>query len=63
MSEKDKILLEKSKSLKDLLEDFKKFMNLYERDEDEEEQLFCQHGKDSLDYVIGEFEDIIKVLE
>ena len=61
MNEKDKILLEKSIKLKDLLEDFRKFMNLYERDE--ECQLFAEYGKDSLNYVIGEFEDIINVLE
>lgn len=61
MNEKDKILLEKSVKLKDLLKDFKTFMKIYERDE--ECQLFAQHGKDSLDYVIGEFEDIINVLQ
>lgn len=61
MNEKDKILLEKSVKLKDLLKDFKTFMNIYERDE--EYQLFAQYGKDSLNYVIGEFEDIINVLQ
>lgn len=61
MNDKDKILLEKSIKLKDLLEDFKKFMNTYERDE--ECQLFAQYGKDSLDYVIGEFKDIVNVLQ
>lgn len=61
MNDKDKILLEKSIKLKDLLEDFKKFMNTYERDE--EYQLFAQYGKDSLDYVIGEFKDIVNVLQ
>lgn len=61
MNSKDEILLEKSEELKDLLEDFKKFMNLYERDE--ESQLFTEHGKDSLDYVIGEFQDIIEIVK
>lgn len=61
MNDKDKILLEKSVKLKDLLKDFKTFMNIYERDE--ECQLLAQHGKDSLNYVIGEFEDIINVLQ
>lgn len=57
----DKILLRKSEELKDLLDDFKKFMNLYERDE--ENKLFSEHGKNSLDYVIGEFQDIIEILK
>lgn len=61
MNEKDNMLLEKSKNLKDLLEDFKNFMNLYERDE--EIPLFNEHGKNSLDYVISEFEDIIEFLK
>ncbi|MCQ2014628.1 hypothetical protein [Clostridium butyricum] len=61
MNSKDEILLEKSEKLNDLLEDFRKFMNLYERDE--ENKLFSEHGKDSLDYVIGEFQDIIEILK
>lgn len=61
MSEKDYLLLEKSKELKAQLESFKSFMRLYERDE--ECDLFNEYGKNSLDYVIGEFRDIIEVLE
>lgn len=61
MNNNDKILLKKSVELKDLLDDFKKFMNLYERDE--ENQLFSEYGKNSLDYVISEFEDIIEILK
>ena len=61
MNNKDKILLETSKSLKTLLEDFKLFMSQYEIDE--ELPLFNEHGKDSLDYVISEFSDIIENLE
>lgn len=61
MNNNDKILLRKSEELKDLLDDFKKFMNLYERDE--ENKLFSEHGKNSLDYVIGEFQDIIEILK
>lgn len=58
---KDDILLKKSKELKEKLEDFKYFMIGYERDD--EEQLFSECGKKSLDYVIGEFDDIISSLE
>lgn len=61
MNNNDKILLRKSEELKDLLDDFKKFMNLYERDE--ENKLFSEHGKNSLDCVIGEFRDIIEILK
>ncbi|WP_027636948.1 hypothetical protein [Clostridium butyricum] len=61
MNNNDKILLKKSVELKDLLDDFKKFMNLYERDE--KNQLFSEYGKNSLDYVISEFEDIIEILK
>ncbi|EEP53267.1 hypothetical protein [Clostridium butyricum] len=61
MNNNDKILLKKSVELKDLLDDFKKFMNLYESDE--ENQLFSEYGKNSLDYVISEFEDIIEILK
>lgn len=59
--DKDNVLLENSKELKEKLDDFKKFMNLYERDD--EQQLFSDYGKKSLDYVISEFEDIISSLE
>lgn len=61
MSEKDILLLANAKDLMQKLEDFKKFMNLYEMDE--EEQLFCERGKNSLDFVIGEFKDIVENLE
>lgn len=61
MNSKDEILLEKSEKLNDLLEDFRKFITIYERDE--ENQLFSEHGKNSLDYVIGEFQDIIEILK
>ncbi|MDU6040482.1 MAG: hypothetical protein E6Y83_19360 [Clostridium butyricum] len=61
MNSKDEILLEKSEKLNDLLEDFRKFITIYERDE--ENKLFSEHGKNSLDYVIGEFQDIIEILK
>lgn len=61
MNNNDKILLKKSVELKDLLDDFKKFMNLYESNE--ENRLFSEYGKNSLDYVISEFEDIIEILK
>lgn len=61
MNSKDEILLEKSEKLNDLLQDFRKFIAIYERDE--ECQLFTEHGKNGLDYVIGEFQDIIEILK
>ncbi|WP_321994018.1 hypothetical protein [Clostridium butyricum] len=61
MNSKDEILLEKSEKLNDILQDFRKFIAIYEHDE--ECQLFTEHGKNSLDYVIGEFQDIIEILK
>lgn len=61
MIEKDILLLDKAHELIEKLEDFKKFMHLYEIDE--EQPLFCEGGKNCLDFVIGEFKDIIDSLE
>jgi hypothetical protein len=61
MENKDEELLKRSEELKEKLEQFREFMNLY--NQDEENRLFTEHGENSLDYVISEFEDIINAFK
>ena len=61
MENKDEELLKRSEELKEKLEDFVEFMNIYNIGE--AYPLFTEYGENALDYVISELEDIVNAFK